>query len=214
MERPDRKAGIFLIVTALTTIIAVIGRVAADADQDTLAESISQISEYQLLYGLGGIGRAVSGVTLIVGAWFLIQTWIIKDRYATSWVPYLFIGSGIFTAVSGICAVLLTTADPASITSTTETIATLRWLTGKTGFSFAGVALIVAARFQYMVGGNLRRISPATLLLGIALNLIWIDLDTTIHGIIGALFVLWLVAIGSMLFTGRVERHFTQKFDL
>ena len=144
----------------------------------------------------------------------MLQTWIIKDRYATSLVPYLFIGSGIFTAISGICAVLLTATDPASITSTTETIAILRWLTGKIGFSFAGVALLVAARFQYMVGGNLRRISPVTLLLGIALNLIWIDLGTTNHGIIGTLFILWLIAIGTMLATGRVERHFTAKFDL
>ena len=214
MDRPDRKAGILLILTALTTIVAVVGRVAADADQDTLAETISQISEHQLLYGLGGIGRAVSGLTLIIGAWFLLQTWIIKDRYATPWVPYLFVGSGIFTAISGICAVLLTTADPASITSTTETTATLRWLTGKIGFSFAGVALLIAARFQYMVGGNLRRISPATLLLGIALNLIWIDLGTTIHGIIGTIFFLWLLLIGTMLATGKVERHFTRKFDL
>ena len=38
MDRPDRKAGIFLVLTALTTIVAVVGRVAADADQDTLAE--------------------------------------------------------------------------------------------------------------------------------------------------------------------------------
>ena len=47
-ERPRdpaaRMAGGLLILTALATLIAVIGRVSADADQPTLAESLTAIS--------------------------------------------------------------------------------------------------------------------------------------------------------------------------
>ncbi len=214
MDQSARKAGIFLILTALTTIVAVVGRVSADADQATLAQSISAIAENQLLYGLGGAGRLVSGITLILGAWLLLRTWIIRDRFATAWVPYLFIVSGAFTAISGAAAILLISADPNSIDTTVETTATLRWLTGKIGFSAAGVALIVAARYQWMVGGNLKRIAPVSLLLGLAMQLIWVDLGTVTHGVVGTIFFLWLLAIGSMLATGRVERHFVDRFDL
>lgn len=214
MDQSARKAGIFLILAALTTVVAVVGRVAADADQPTLAQSISAIAENQLLYGLGGTGRLVSGITLILGAWFLLRTWIIRDKFATAWVPYLFIVSGVFTAISGAAAILLTSADPNSIDATIETAATLRWLTGKIGFSAAGAALIVAARYQWMVGGNLKRIAPVSLLLGLAMQLIWVDLGTVTHGVVGTIFFLWLLAIGSMLATGRVERHFVEKFNL
>ena len=214
MDQPARNAGIFLILTALTTIVAVVGRVAADADQPTLVESLSAITDNQLLYGFGGTGRLVSGITLILGAWFLLRTWIIRDRFATAWVPYLFLVSGVFTAISGAAAILLTSADPNSIDATIESTATLRWLTGKIGFSAAGVALIVAARYQWVVGGNLRKIAPVSLLLGLAMQLIWVDLGTVTHGVVGTIFFLWLLAIGSMLATGRVERHFVDKFNL
>ena len=214
MDQSARKAGIFLILTALTTVVAVVGRVAADADQATLTQSISAIAENQLLYGLGGAGRLVSGITLILGAWFLLGTWIIRAKFATSIVPILFIASGVFTAISGAAAILLTSADPNSIDATIETIATLRWLTGKIGFSAAGAALIVAARYQWMVGGNLKKIAPVSLLLGLAMQLIWVDLGTVTHAVVGTIFFLWLLAIGSMLATGRVERHFVDRFNL
>lgn len=214
LDQSARNAGIFLVLTALATVVAVVGRVAADADQPTLAQSIASISEHQFLYGLGGAGRLLSGITLIVGGWLLLRTWIIRDRYATSLVPIIFMVSGAFTAVSGLCAILLIAADPNSINSTIETTSTLRWLTGKIGFSAAGLALLVAARYQWMVGQTLRRIAPVSLTLGFAMQLIWLDVGTVIHGIVGTLFFLWLMAIGTMLATGRVERHFTTKFNL
>ena len=109
---------------------------------------------------------------------------------------------------------MLTIADPDSITTTTESMATLRWLTGKIGFSAAGLGLIVVARYQWIVGQTLRRISPVSFLLGLAMQLIWIDVSTSIHGIIAAVFFLWLLSIGTMLATGRVERHLMDKFNL
>jgi hypothetical protein len=214
MDRPDRKAGMLLILTALASIIAVFGRVAADADQPTLVQSLSAISENQLLYGIGGGGRLVSGVTLFLGAWFLLRTWIIREGFATPMVPILFIVSGIFTAISGATAILLATAEPTSINATIETAATIRWLTGKLGFSAAGAALIVAARYQWTVGGTLKKVAPASMILGLTMLLIWVDLGAVIHAVVGAIFFLWLIAIGTMLATGRTEQLFVEKFNL
>ena len=89
-----------------------------------------------------------------------------------------------------------------------ETTTYLRWLTGKIGFAIAGLALIVASRYQWKVGGTLRRIAAASAVLGLAMKFIWIDAATIIHPIIGVASFLWLIAIGAMLFMGRVERHF------
>ena len=86
-----RKAGLLLLVTAIVTVVAVIGRVAANADQDTFEHSMTYIAVSSGLYGLGGAARAVSGVTLIAGAWFLLRTWIIRERLGTPLVPALFV---------------------------------------------------------------------------------------------------------------------------
>lgn len=213
-----RMAGGLLILTALATLIAVIGRVSADADQPTLAESLIAISLNSGLYGLGGAARFLSGIILIAGSWYLTKTWIIRERLGTPLVPYLFAGSGVFTAVSGACAVALALSVPSPgesgllfavvVDPITEATANIRWLTGKIGFALAGLALIVASRYQWKVGGNLRRIAPVSAVLGIAMQFIWIDAATIMHPIIGSLFFVWLLVIGAMLFTGRVERHF------
>ncbi len=216
-----RKAGMLLLLTALATVVAVAGRVAAGADQPTLAESLVVISESRGIYGIGGVGRLVSGVTLIAGAWFLLRTWIIRDRFGTPLVPLLFVVSGVLTGVSGVCAVVLATSTPdaanadalGTIDPSIEVTALTRWVAGKIGFAAAGIALIVAARYQWMVGGALRRISPVTAMLGIAMQFIWIDSATAAHPVIGTLFFVWLIVIGAMLSTGRVERHFRDMLD-
>ena len=206
-----RKAGVLLILTAILTGVAVVGRVAADADQPTLAESIAAIAESSLLYGAGGAGRFLSGVTLAVGAWFLWRTWIIQERLGTPFVPGLFALSGILTALSGAFAVALALAAsaPAEVNTAIETMSDIRWVTGKLGFAAAGLALIAAARYQWMVGGTLKCIAPVSALLGIGMQLIWIDAATAVHRLTGPAFFLWMIVIGLMLVTGRVERHFT-----
>ena len=211
-----RTAGRLLLATAILTVVAVIGRVAADADQDTFEHSMTYIAVNGGLYGLGGAARAISGVTLIAGALFLLRTWIIRERLGTPLVPWLFVVSGLFTLVSGACAVVLVVFAPevssTSILATPEQwlkpVADIRWLTGKIGFAAAGLALIVAAHYQWMVGGNLRKIAPLSAIIGLAMQFIWIDSATIMHPIIGTAFFLWLMAIGFMLASGRVERHF------
>ena len=218
-SRPDthaRLAGMLLIATAAATVVAVVGRVSAGADQPTLLESLVAISESSELYALGGVARFVSGITLIAAAWFLSRTWIIRERLGTPFVPALFALSALFTAVSGACAVWLALSVPSEMGaiaayarfSIAEPVFDMRWITGKIGFAAAGLALIVAARYQWNVGGALRRIAPLSALIGISMQFIWIDAATIMHPIIGTVFFLWLIAIGAMLSTGRVERHF------
>ena len=210
-----RTAGVFLLLTALASIVAVAGRVAAGADQPTFVESAAAIANNRGMYGAGGMARFVSAITLIAGGCFLLRTWIIRERLGTPLVPLFFIASGIFTGISGVCAVAMAASVPeqsntvdSSVTTSFETTGFLRWFTGKIGFSAAGFALITAARYQWKVGGVLRRISPITAIQGIAMQFIWIDFATIAHPIIGAIFLVWLFAIGGMLETGRVERHF------
>ena len=216
-----RAAGALLLITAITTVVAVVGRVAADADQPTLVDSLVAISESDLLYGIGGAARLISGITLLAAAWLLLGTWIIRERLGTPAVPALFAASGVFTAVSGACAVALALSVPDGTESVAaylrnslvEPTYDVRWLTGKIGFALAGLALIVAARYQWKAGGTLRRISPVSALIGIAMQFIWIDAATIMHPIYGTAFFLWLVAIGAMLMTGRVERQFNEMID-
>ena len=211
-----RKAGLLLLLTAGATAVSVMGRVSTNADYPTLAESLAAISEGRGLYGLGGAGRLVSGLTLLGGAWFLSRTWIIRERLGTPLVPVLFGASGAFTAVSGACAAALAVLAPSatdiaaldSIGGSIDTIASLRWLTGKIGFAAAGLALIVAARYQWKAGGGLRSMSPVSAATGTAMQFVWIDAATRVHPISGAFFFIWLVVIGVMLRTGRGEKLF------
>ena len=211
-----RLAGLFLLLTAVATAVMVYARVAADADQDTLLESLHAIAANKAMYSLTGAARLVSGVTLIAAAWFLWKTWLVREGFETRIVPLLFATSGAFTAVSGACALLLAAAATVgmdSVDASTETVALLRWLTGKAGFAEAGLALVAAAQRQWIAGGAIRRIAPASAATGIAMQFIWIDAATIMHRLSGVAFGVWLIAIGLMLVTGRVERHFAALRD-
>ena len=219
-ESPDRAArggGLFLLLTALLTAVMVYARIASDTDQGTLLESLRAVAENRGMYGLFGAARLASGLTLMAAGWFLLRTWIIRDRWATPWVPYLFIISGLCTAVSGVCALFI--AALADVAGASETgvgnivvVDNLRWIVGKVGFTAAGLALIVAGWFQWQVGGTLRKVAPASVVLGVAMQFIWLDAASMVHPIVGGLFFLWMLVIGTMLATGRVERHFIARY--
>lgn len=210
-----RNAGLLLIATAVITLVAVAGRVTAGADQPTLVESLAAIADSRLAYGLGGAARFASGVALLGGAWLLLATWIIRQGRASPLVPWLLGASGFITALSGICAVVLAAvaADVVEASLLAEVTEFLRWTTGKLGFTLAGLALLIAARFQWLVGGSLRFLTPLSVIAGAAMLLIWLDGLTYLHRFSGVAFVLWLVTMGFMLSTGRVERLFIAKFE-
>ena len=159
-DRAARMAGRLLVLTALATVIMVIGRVAADADEPTLMGSLAAISANQALYTLSGGARLVSGITLLAAGWYLARTWIISERPATPLVAGLFALSGAFTAASGALAIALAdlASDVAPLGAVSPryvlagTVSDLRWVTGKVGFALAGAALLVVSRYQWKVG--------------------------------------------------------------
>ena len=216
-----RRAGLLLLLTAAATVVMVCARVSADADQPDLLESIRAIAANKAMYSVSGAARLISGLTLIAGAWFLWRTWIVRERFGTPIVPLLLAVSGAFTAVSGVCAIALAASAPAAseiaalsvVDASTETIASVRSVTGKMGFAAAGLALLAAAQRQWEAGGAIRRIAPGSVALGIAMQFIWVDAATIVHRLSGVAFVLWLIAIALMLLTGRVERHFAAMQD-
>ena len=213
-----RAAGCLLMMTALATAAMIVTRVAADADEPTLINSLAAIASNREEYGLSGLARLASGITLSAAAWYLSKTWIILKRLGTPLVPGLFALSGVFTAASGALAIALARmvdvdllADVSPIVDRATVLTwDLRWMTGKIGFALAGLALVLAARYQWKVGETLRYVSPVSAALGIAMQFIWVDSATVAHPIIGTAFFAWLVAIGMMLWTGRTEKLFTR----
>ena len=79
----------------------------------------------------------------------------------------------------------------------------LRRFAGAAGFALAGLALLVVARRQWSIGGSLKLIAPASALLGLAIQFIWLDAATFMHGITGTLFLVWLAVGGARLLNGR-----------
>ena len=213
-----RLAGGFLVATAAVTAFMVWARLAADADHPTVAAVLSGISDSPGWYGLSGGARLLSGLTLIVAAWCLCNTWIIKQRLGTPMVPWLLGVSGGFTAVSGLAALLLGMSVPAllpfaldrEVSVLLDGVLDVRWITGKIGFALAGLALIVASRYQWKVGGALRRVAPGSAIVGIAMQVIWLASATPVHPVVGGGFLLWLMAVGTMLLTGRTEQLFVK----
>ena len=207
-----RKTGLMLILTAIATVVAVVGRVSADADHETLAASLAAIAESRGLYGLGGAGRIVSGVTLVAAGWFLFGSASDGRRARSALVPLLLAVSGAFTACSGALAVSLAAApaewmDVAGLEGVAlghqEATVRLRRFAGAAGFALAGLALIVIGRRQRGAGGTLERVAPASALLGLAIQFVWLDAATVVHMITGTLFLVWLAVGGAMLVKGR-----------
>lgn len=216
-DKPAHRAGVLLLLTAAITGVMVVARVAADADQETLMETLRAIAANNALYGISGGARLLSGATLFAASWLLLQTWILKGQWASSWVPYLFCFSGVSTVVSGACAIGLAVYLPQvaasllvsdAVPPLVALVAEVREFVGKLGFASAGLAIVVAALYQWRVGGTLRVVAPASAILGVAMQFIWIDAATILHRVVGVVFFLSLVAIGVMLVSGRAERLF------
>ncbi len=207
-----RRAGLLLILTAAASLLMVLARVIADADQPTLAETLRAIAENRAMYATSAAARIASGIALISAALFLLRTWILRLRLATPVVPHLLGVSGAVTAFSGVCALVLAYSASAgpdvTVSGSIETINVLRWLMGKIGFAVAGMALLVAARYQWKIGGTLRKIAPASAVIGLVMQFVWIDAVTIMHPLMGVAFMGWLLVVGAMLATGRTERHF------
>ena len=201
-----RLTGWSLLCAAVATAAAVIARVASVTDQPTLAESLAAIAESSGLYFAAGIGRLISGIALVASAWFLSKTGAMGER-RTPWAAAMFALSGLFTILSGASALVLAVGGR-EVNSTVETAAFLRLTTGKLGFMAAGLALFVAARRQWELGGGFRLTAPLSAVTGLSMQFIWMDAATFMHRISGTAFLLWLLAGGAVLVSGRAERRF------
>ena len=210
-DSPHRKAGLLLLFTALATVVSVFARVSADADQPTPAESLAAISENQAAYLAGGTARFVSGVSLLLAGWILRKVLTVPGSPAVQVTSILLTASGALTAISGVSAVALGVAAPGltgSINSETvpsliQFLADLRWLTGKAGFTVAGLGLAAAAIPMWKSGGAFRIVAPASVVVGVAMLFIWVDAATFMHRITGPAFLAWLVVVGCVLLTRR-----------
>lgn len=209
----SRRAGVLLGLTAAATVVAVVGRVSAGADQPALVDSLAAIAGAAWLYGAGGAGRLVSGLTLIAAAWYLSRIQAGNPRPATPLAAGLLSASGACTAVSGAYAMLMAVgvgdvADPGALAAAAvslEMTARLRPLLGAVGFMLAGWALILMGLRQRRAEGAWKRLAPVTAVLGVAMQLIWIDAATVVHRVTGIVFTLWLVAAGVLLWSARSE---------
>ena len=203
-----RMAGVLLLLTALATVVSVMARITADADQPTLEESLRAIATNTGMYTLAGVARVVSGVVLVAAAWQVWRSTALREGLGTPLVPSLLGASGVITAASGVCALVLaaTVGDASEVaaTATTETVSTLRWVTGKLGFTAAGLAMAAVGLRQW---GASRVIAAASVVIGLSMLLIWVDAATIVHRISGNAFFVWLVVIGVLLMRGSVERR-------
>ena len=224
---PDRSArlgGGLLLLTAAAMAVGVFTRVAADADQDTLWNRCGRWMRTVLF--TASLGLPVSSLALpsLPPPGFCCKPGSSATAGPPPLVPYLFALSGVCTVLSGACAILIAAytvpeisyangVASAAVPQVVEVFSGLRWITGKIGFSAAGVALLVAARFQWQVGGTLKRIAPLSAIIGLAMQFIWVDAATIMHPIVGTAFFLWLLAVGTMLATSRVEKHFVARYS-
>ena len=211
LDSPQRRVGLLLLFTALATVVSVFARVSAGADQPTLAESLAAISENQAAYLAGGTARLVSGVALLLAGWFLRGVLTVPGSPAVQVTSFLLIASGALTAASGVSAVALGASAPGltgsvnsgTVPSLVQFLADLRWLTGKTGFTAAGLGLAAAAIPMWKPGGAFRIVALASVAVGVAMLFIWVDAATFMHRITGPAFLVWTIVVGCILLARR-----------
>ena len=120
--------------------------------------------------------------------------------------------SGVVTIVSGVCAIMLTTIGPSAIAfddarllETAGRLDAARWITGKVGFTLAGLGLIALGPVQWRAGGLLKVSAVADVIIGVAMLFIWVDAATVMHRASGVAFLAWLIVSGLWLVAGLLK---------
>ena len=182
------------------------------ADQANLSASLSAIADHWSLYGVSGLARMLSGIALTGAALLLLGTRLVRHQHLPRAVAISFAVSGGVTALSGMLALVLTALalefTHAGAGGTpglpAQTVAQARWLTGTAGFSLAGLALAGSALPQRKAGGFWKWSALFSATIGIAMQLIWVDVLVPIHRFSGVAFTAWLTAIGIALIANRL----------
>ena len=204
-----RVAGALLLLTAVATAVMVPTRLMADADQPTLRLTLEAISANSLPYTCSAIARILSGVFLLAAAGLM---WSVTTPYRPTPARLAMTAlslSGVVTIVSGVCAIMLTTVSPSAIAlddarllETAGRLDTARWITGKVGFTLAGLGLIALGPVQWRAGGLLKVSAVADVIIGVAMLFIWVDAATVMHRVSGVAFLAWLIVSGLWLVAG------------
>ena len=212
-----RTAGLLLLLAAVATAVSVMTRLAGSSEPpDVVALPVPQVPIIldTGLYTIAGATRVLSGLALLAAAVFLRRA--MAGRYWTANVAgRLLEASGAVTAISGACMLALAAALPEAGHTVVltyggplgwvEPIDAARWITGKIGFTLAGLGLIALGPVQWRIGGLLRVSAVADVIIGVAMLFIWVDAATVMHRVSGIAFLVWLIVSGVWLTAGLLK---------
>ena len=215
---PARTAGLLLLLTALATGVSVVTRLAGSQEPPPDSTLYVPVILDTDLYAVAGAARVFSGLALLAWAVLCWRRAMEAGGAAVMRAASALLGmSGIVTAASGACMLALADAVPeiaagsslASLAATwdipgwVEPLNEARSITGKAGFTLAGLGLIALAAAQWRIGGRLLQTGAvASAAIGIAMLFIWVDAATVMHRISGIAFLLWLIVYGGGLVIG------------
>ena len=211
-----RSAGLLLLLTAVATAVSVMTRL--NSSMEPLAGSpiplpiILDTGQYVI----AGAARTLSGLALLVAAAYLWMALRGSQPQATGLAAALLALSGAATAVSGACMLALAAGIPQAadgnatllawgVPGWLEPVDAARWITGKVGFTLAGLGLIALGPVQWRMGGILKISAVADVIIGVAMLFIWVDAATVMHRVSGIAFLLWLIVSGVWLTLGLMQ---------
>ena len=214
-----RTAGLLLLLTAVATAASVMTRLSGSMEPpEGIAIQIPQVPIIldTGLYTVSGLARVVSGLALLAAAVFLRLTLRREQPIAAGVATTLLELSGAVTAVSGACMLALAAALPEAGHTVVltyggapddwvEPVDAARWITGKVGFTLAGLGLIALGPVQWRIGGLLKVSAVADVIIGVAMLFIWLDAATVMHRVSGIAFLVWLIVSGVWLTAGLLK---------
>ena len=216
---PARTAGLLLLLTALATGVSVVTRLAGSQEPPADSPLYVPVILDTNLYALAGAARVVSGLALLAMAILCWRRPMPANRATAMGMAVALLGiSGVVTAASGACMLALAAAVPATdvgssalpslaavggIPGWVEPLNEARSITGKAGFTLAGLGLAALALAQWRIGGLLLKTGAVvSAVIGVAMLFIWVDAATAMHRISGIAFLLWLIGYGGGLAVG------------
>ena len=210
-----RTAGLLLLLAAAATAVSVMTRLSSSLEP--LPDSPIQLPIILDTgqYAVAGAARIISGLALLAAAVFLRLALRREQPVAAGIVAALLALSGMATAISGACMLALAAALPEAGHTVVltyggtpgwiEPVDAARWITGKIGFTLAGLGLIALGPVQWRIGGLLKISAVADVVIGVAMLFIWVDAATVMHRVSGIAFLLWLIVSGAWLAAGLLK---------
>lgn len=203
-QNAARVCGALTVVAAAAVIIGVFARVAADADgHETLRQSLQAIADNSAAYSIYGALTMLSGASMIGAAWFLRSASAFRPLTALPVVPVIFGVAGAIYILSGAAAIFLATLAP-DMSQASGMTSEFRRISATVAFIVSGIGLIASGFYQWKAGAPLRYIAPFSVLIGVFMQGLFMQLLTS-EGIAiidrgaGLAFVAWLFIVGLTL---------------